>query len=85
MSRLLFLAAVAAAVYLLVNYYRNRASGEKVSTQSQDYERAEDMVRCDYCGVHLPKSESVIADGKYYCSDAHRLAHQQPPANRDAG
>ncbi|HMC13389.1 MAG TPA: PP0621 family protein [Gallionellaceae bacterium] len=85
MSRLLFLAAVVAAVYLLLNYYRNRESGEKTSGQAEDHERAEDMVRCIYCGVHLPKSESVIADGKYYCSNEHRLAHQQIPANHDGG
>lgn len=85
MSRLIFLAAVVAVVYLLLNHYRSRESGDRASRQVEGHDHAEDMVRCNYCGVHLPKSESVIADGKYYCSDAHRLAHQQTPANHDAG
>jgi uncharacterized protein len=33
---------------------------------------AEDMVRCERCGVHLPRSESVAARGKHYCSVEHR-------------
>jgi uncharacterized protein len=33
------------------------------------------MVRCVQCGVHLPKSESILAGGNYYCSDAHRREH----------
>jgi uncharacterized protein len=37
---------------------------------------AEDMVRCERCGVHLPRSESVAAQGKHYCSVEHR--EQQP-------
>ncbi|MDH3286717.1 MAG: PP0621 family protein [Betaproteobacteria bacterium] len=36
----------------------------------------EDMVRCERCGVHLPRSESVAAQGKHYCSVEHR--EQQP-------
>jgi len=32
----------------------------------------EDMVRCERCGVHLPRSESVVAQGRHYCSVEHR-------------
>jgi uncharacterized protein len=32
----------------------------------------EAMVRCDYCGLNVPKSEALDADGRWYCSDAHR-------------
>lgn len=34
--------------------------------------RAEDMVRCAQCGVHLPRSESVLSDEAFYCSPEHR-------------
>ncbi len=32
----------------------------------------DDMVRCTYCGVHQPKSESILSNGKFYCSQEHR-------------
>lgn len=85
MNRLLFLAAIVAVVYILLNSYRHRASGGKSPEKAEYPPRGEDMVRCVHCGVHLPKSESILAGGKYYCSDAHLRAHQSPPSNRDAG
>jgi uncharacterized protein len=30
------------------------------------------MVRCAYCGLHVPQSESVVVDGRHYCGDEHR-------------
>lgn len=75
MSRLLFLVALVALVYWVLKSYR-RAPRKPSAT-----EEAEDMVSCAQCGVHLPKSESIRADGKHYCSDAHRLA--QADAKRD--
>lgn len=69
MSRLLFLLAVVIVVYLLLRSYRRQ-------TPKQDEQgAAEEMVRCAQCGVHLPKSESIMAGGNFYCSDAHRREH----------
>ena len=70
MSRLIFLFAIAAVVYLLFKSYRkdegaNRKTGEP-----------EDMVRCAHCGVHLPVGESVRDGDLYFCSAAHRDAHR---------
>jgi uncharacterized protein len=36
----------------------------------------EDMVRCVQCGVHLPRSESVMSGDLFYCSPDHRQLHQ---------
>jgi uncharacterized protein len=69
MSRLLFLLAVAVVVYLLLRSYRRQEPKQDVSAP------AEEMVRCVQCGVHLPRSESILAGGNYYCSDAHRREH----------
>lgn len=41
------------------------------------------MVRCVHCGVHLPVSESLLSNGQYYCSEAHRLAHQDKAGSND--
>jgi uncharacterized protein len=35
---------------------------------------AEDMVVCAHCGVHLPRSEALLADGRAYCGALHRDA-----------
>lgn len=75
MSRLLFVAAVVAVVYLLLKSLRGRTAAGKNTPGN-----GEDMVRCNYCGVHIPKGESMTANGKYYCSEAHRHADQPPQA-----
>jgi len=69
MSRLLFLLAVVIVVYLLLKSYRKQPPKQDASAP------AEDMVRCAQCGVHLPRSESIMAGGNFYCCDAHRQQH----------
>lgn len=32
----------------------------------------ERMVACAHCGLHVPESEGVREDERFYCSDAHR-------------
>lgn len=68
MSRLLLLMCIAAVVYLLIRAYRK-------NTVPPDKTAAEDMVRCAHCGVHLPKGESVQAEGQFFCSTEHRDSH----------
>jgi uncharacterized protein len=69
MSRLLFLLAVVVLVYLLLKSFRRQTPKQDASTP------VEDMVRCAQCGVHMPKSESILAGGNFYCCDAHRREH----------
>lgn len=71
MSRLLFLLAVIVAVYLLLRSMRAQTPRHKHDAPAS----SEEMVRCAQCGVHLPKSESILAGGSFYCSDAHRREH----------
>ncbi|MEM7020796.1 MAG: PP0621 family protein [Pseudomonadota bacterium] len=33
--------------------------------------------KCEHCGLHVPEREAVIAQGKVYCSEAHKLADQR--------
>lgn len=37
----------------------------------------EDMVRCVHCGVHLPRSESILSHGEFFCTNEHRQLHQK--------
>jgi uncharacterized protein len=34
------------------------------------------MVRCEHCGVHLPRSESHASGGKVFCSEDHLNQHR---------
>ncbi|HEY0665260.1 MAG TPA: PP0621 family protein [Gallionella sp.] len=68
MGRLLLLAAIIAIVYLLIRAFRSKPPS------TPDTPVAEDMVRCERCGVHLPRSESVESGGRFYCCIEHRDA-----------
>lgn len=70
MSRLLLLIAIAVVVYLLLKSYRK-------NPPAQDQPVVEDMVRCVHCGVHLPKSESILSGGNFFCSIEHRDAYRK--------
>ena len=35
------------------------------------------MVRCEVCGVHLPKRDAVQENGRYFCCDEHRRQHDK--------
>lgn len=71
MSRLLLIIAIVAVVYLLIRSYRKQAP------QQDKPIAAEDMVRCAHCGVHLPKGESIEADGQFFCGAGHRDAYRK--------
>lgn len=32
---------------------------------------SEAMVRCEYCGIHLPRSEALLLQGKTWCGEEH--------------
>jgi len=65
MSRLIFIVVVIGLAYLLFKSYR------KQQPKQDEPSRSQDMVSCAHCGIHLPKSESLLVAGKYYCSTAH--------------
>jgi uncharacterized protein len=44
----------------------------------------EPMIRCVECGVHAPKSDSVVVAGQPFCSAAHAQRHGARPSGRDA-
>jgi uncharacterized protein len=45
---------------------------------------AEPMIRCVECGVHAPKSDSVLVDGQTFCSHDHAKRYAARPAGRNA-
>jgi len=60
-------------VYWVLKSYRRRVDhGE----QKPPVAGGEDMVQCAQCGVHLPRSESITTQGRFFCSTEHQRAHQ---------
>ncbi len=68
MGKLLILVLVAFAAYLLWRGLR-RGPGSAARPPAGEGER---MVDCSQCGVHLPVSEAIAEEGRYFCSPEHR-------------
>jgi len=73
-ARLLLIIAVVVVIYLLVRSYRKNPS---LDAEESDDAVTEDMVRCAHCGVHLPKTESVLSGEECFCSKDHRDEYHQ--------
>lgn len=71
--KLILLALAAWVVYRLVKNYGRRIKQE----DEPKPEAGEDMVRCAHCGVHLPRSESIVSHGESFCTNEHRQLHQK--------
>lgn len=69
----LLLAGVAALVWLVRRAFdpasdrpeQGRDAGETAP------HRADELVRCAHCGVHVPRVEAETRDGRDYCSREH--------------
>lgn len=44
--------------------------------------KAATMVACAHCGVHLPRSEAVEAQGLHFCGEPHRIEFERQQAPR---
>ncbi|MEW5786438.1 MAG: PP0621 family protein [Pseudomonadota bacterium] len=69
MSKLI---TIAILVVLGVYLFR-RMAGKRVPPPEPPREKGvEDMVRCQVCGVNMPRSEAILSKGRFYCCDEHR-------------
>lgn len=58
---------------------RQNAARQHMATQARQAPRRrappvaapEAMVRCAHCGIHLPRSDAVLIQGKTWCSEEH--------------
>lgn len=67
--RLLLLAAIAFIgwrLHRLLKTWWARGSDEARQPHT------EDMVECTHCAVHIPRSQALVADGRWYCCEAHQ-------------
>lgn len=73
MKYLLVVLVVVVGLWLLLGRSRT-AAGTARRPDPSAAPKADVMVSCAHCGLHLPTGEAVAdAEGRLYCSDAHRL------------
>lgn len=73
MGKLLLVVLVFAAVYFIVRAYARSLAARK--NEAAGTQAVEDMVRCAHCGVHLPRSDSIVFEDHTYCSREHQRLH----------
>jgi len=71
MRYLLLIIAVIAALLILKQLYgsRKQPTNKKIPASTT-------VVRCEHCGVHIPKEEALCIDQQYFCSEEHRRLHR---------
>jgi uncharacterized protein len=75
-GKLLLILAALVLVYFAVKAYQ-RGVIRRAEPPSPRGRSAEKMVRCARCGVHLPRSESLMSGGEFFCSEEHRREHDR--------
>ena len=54
---------------------RNRVERQNDAPSDNTNTETEKMVRCAECGVHLPRGESLVVRGQFYCCGEHQRRH----------
>ena len=68
MTKLLLIVAFTIGIVLWFKYQ----AGKQRDVLPKNEKAPEDMVRCEVCGVNLPRSEAILSQGRFYCCDEHR-------------
>jgi len=67
--RLLFFLLALAAIWMILRFYWN--SRQLSRDKPPEKLKADDMVACQKCGLHIPVNEAVKAADKWYCCQEH--------------
>ena len=70
MARIVVVLAIVIAVVLI---YRSVRNYSRQANRLPSRVTPKDMVRCQYCGLHLPEDEAVRINGRSYCSEKHKI------------
>jgi uncharacterized protein len=67
LARILLLLVIAFVVYLIFRgFFRAQTRKRDAGATAV---KSEDMVACARCGVNMPRSDSEMKDGVFYCKD----------------
>jgi|TARA_B100000809_G_scaffold228919_1_gene242233 hypothetical protein len=64
MYQVLLLIVIISLVYFVVRI--SRSDDKSISSKSNE------MVKCETCGLNLPKSDALQGDKVWYCSEEHK-------------
>lgn len=68
MTKILFVIVVTIA---LVLWFKHMGRPKR-DLDAKKKPEVEDMVRCQVCGVNMPRSEAILSQGRIYCCEEHR-------------
>jgi len=71
MGRIFFFVLLALAVYIAWKWLQRASVTQGVQPKPRATS-AQAMVSCAHCGLHVPQSDALAVDGRYFCSDEHR-------------
>ncbi len=74
--RTLFLILAIVAIYMILRHFSTRLR-QNADASGTDRKIPTDMLKCDYCGVHVPAHEAVRTEKHNFCSSAHRRSFEQ--------
>lgn len=90
MGKILFwfviIMAVLLGARLLARGAHKAASGARPAAKAggdrPNMQNAEAMVRCQHCGIHLPRSEAFLSQGQTWCGPEHARVGQNSSDSR---
>ena len=77
MSRVLFFVLLALAIYLAWRLLQKKQLSRQ-DPRGSSVQRLP-MVSCATCGLHVPRSEALVQDERYFCCEEHRRATPRAP------
>ena len=66
--KILLVIAVIAIVYFMFIKKKPLKQNNKESNKQDEKPSSNDMVECSTCGVYSELDDSILSNGKYYCS-----------------
>lgn len=72
MARILFFVVLGIGMYVAFRIWRSGQQRGSAARPPKAAGAGEAMIRCDRCGLNVPKSEAVADGSRWYCSEDHR-------------
>ena len=75
MNKIIFWVVVIIGIMLIARLIAHKKAARAVAQAAPRPEpkgaSSESMVRCEHCGIHLPRSEAVMIGGHTWCTQEH--------------
>jgi uncharacterized protein len=71
MGQFLRLIIILFGVWIVLRLLKRNLLERPGPTSSSPSSPSADMLRCEYCGMFVPRGEAVVARGHAYCSGDH--------------